>query len=230
MSVMYSNSTSEFYKTYLMYREYIGYEKELSYQKWLRLPERFKAAALYVQFYDQITLAWYKCKTDWSIEEEGVETVNQYLMKNVKKIEEDQKRFRPAYIYKVAWNCLYCLCIDTTKNKERYYTETPESFSVNYDDDISWFDLIGSKEDFEEKKKAEDLSTFFDSLDEDLQCYLEYVLGELTEVQIVRKLKNLGIIDGNTKDKEYRAEVLSKMEEDYPVRIKAQISLYFDNI
>jgi hypothetical protein len=225
MSVVYSNSNSEFYKTYLLYREYIGYEKELSYSRWLRLPDRFKAAALYVQFYDQITLAWYKCKTEWSIEEEGVETINQYLMKNVKKIEEDSKRFRPAYIYKVAWNCLYCLCIDPTKNKDRYYNETPESFATNSDDEVSWFDFVGTIEDFDDLQRAQELSDFFDSLDEELQCYLAYVLGELTEVQIVRKLKHLGLIDGNTKDREYRKKVLDELNATAPVKLQAKIEI-----
>lgn len=225
MSGVYSSPTSEFYKTYLLYREYIGYKKELSYSRWRRLPERFKAAALFVQFYEQITLAWYKCKTDWSIEEEGVETINQYLLKNVRKIEEDPKRFRPAYIYTVAWNCLYCLCIDPTKNKDRYYNETSESFAVNSDDEISWFDLLGEYENIEENKQQQDLRDFFDSLDEGLQCYIAYVLGELTEVQIVRKLKHLGVIDGNTKDREYRQLVLDDLDKSARIKLKAQIEV-----
>ena len=228
MSVVYSNSTSSFYKTYLLYREYIGYKGEMSYNRWLRLPDRFKAAALYVQFYDQITLAWYKVKTNWSIEEEGVETINQYLMKNVKKIEEDQKRFKPAYIYKVAWNCLYCLCIDPTKNKERYYTETPESFSVRDDEDMSWFDLLGETQDFDDIREDEEIAQFFNQLDEKYQCYIGYMLGEMTEVQIVQKLKRLGLIDGNTRDASYRSSIIQKMLEEYPVTLKAEISLYFE--
>ena len=227
MSVVFANSNSEFYNTYLLYREYIGYKEELSYRKWMRLPDRFKAAALYVQFYDQITLAWYKVKTNWSIEEEGVETVNQYLLKNVKKIEEDSKRFTPAYIYKVAWNCLYCLCIDPTKNKERYYNETPESFASSSDDECSWFDFIGEEADFDDIRENAEIADFFNSVDDALQCYIAYVLGELTDVQIVQKLKRLGVIDGNTRDPEYRKLVIEDMQETYPVRLKTEIELYF---
>ena len=235
MSVVFANSNSEFYNTYLLYREYIGYTKELSFKRWMRLPERFKAAALYVQFYDQITLAWYKVKTKWSIEEEGVETINQYLIKNVKKIEEDPKRFTPAYMYKVAWNCLYCLCIDPTKNKERYYTETPDSFSVNDGDELSWFDVIGETEDFEVLRQEDELSEFFNSVEDDLQCYIAYVLGELTDTQIVQKLKRLGVIKGNTRDPNYRKSVIENMKEVYPIKlqteiIKAKIDIYFPDL
>ena len=223
------NINSEFYNTYLLYREYIGYKKAFSYKRWMRLPKRFKAAALYVQFYDQITLAWYKVKTKWSIEEEGVETINQYLIKNVKKIEDDPKRFTPAYIYKVAWNCLYCLCIDPTKNKERYYNETPDSFSVSNDDELSWFDIVGQHDDFDKILRDEELSEFFNSVDEELQCYIAYALGELTDTQIVQKLKRLGVIDGNTRDPEYRERIIDDMKMTYPMKLRTEISLYFED-
>lgn len=230
MSVVFANSNSEFYNTYLLYREYIGYKNELSYKRWMRLPDRFKAAALYVQFYDQITLAWYKVKTRWSIEEEGVEVINQYLIKNVDKIKADKTRFTPAYMYRVAWNCLYCLCIDPSKNKERYYKETSESFSVSDDEDLSWFDIVGENEDFDDLLEDSEISEFFNSVDEDLQCYIAYVLGELTDVQIVQKLKRLKFIDGNTKDPEYRKHIIEKLKEECPIRLRAEINLYFHDL
>ena len=211
MSTAFVTSNSEFYNTYKLYRNYIGYSREFDYESWLNLPQKFKAAALYVQFYNEITLAWYKVKTQWSIEEEGVECVNQYLMKNVEKIEKDRKRFTPQYVYTVAYNCLYCLCIDPSKNKDRYYCETPNTFS-NGDDELDWFDMIGEEVDCEEELNLSYLQNLFEDLDFELQMCVHHLLGELTDYEICRKLKKHGSITGNIKDVEYRSYVLNYLD------------------
>ena len=233
MSTIFVTSNSEFYNTYKLYREYIGYKHDYSYRQWLRLPERFKAAALYVQFYNEITLAWYKVKTEWSFEEEGVECINQYLLKNVEKIIADKKRFTPQYIYKVAYNCLYCLCIDPTKNKMRYQSETPSSFNVG-DDELDWFDYLGEVFDFEEQSIQQSLRNFFDSLDTNLDLYVQYKLGELTEYKLCCKLKAGNYITCNVRDAQSRKQVIDYVDSEYPILIQTQfeshpefIDLYF---
>ncbi len=188
MTAIYVDSNSEFYNTYKLYREYIGYTEPYSYRAWMKLPENFKAAALYVQFYNEITLAWYKVKTNWSIEEEGVETINQYLIKNVSKIKGDKKRFKPAYIYKVAYNCLYCLCIDPSKNKDRFLKETSAD-SIDFEGEMSWYDFIGVDEDAPHIIESSMLKDYFQNCDNSIQIFIEYVLGECTEYQTYCKIK-----------------------------------------
>ena len=51
----YNSSRTEWYKTKLLYQSYIGYKQPYTYKQWMRLDDRYKAAALYVQFFDTIT-------------------------------------------------------------------------------------------------------------------------------------------------------------------------------
>lgn len=224
MPKVFVNSNSEFYNTYKLYREYIGFKDDYTYRQWLRLPDKFKAAALYVQFYNEITLAWYKVKTDWSFEEEGVECINQYLIKNVEKIKKDKKRFTPQYIYKVAYNCLYCVCIDPSKNKDRYYSETSETFETG-DDSLSWFDFIGETESYDDEFDVKSIQDFIESLDDDLQIYIQHFLHEISDIQTLRQLKKFGYISGSTRDKDYGQKVLEMFDEYGKNKLKLLIEL-----
>ena len=107
---------TEFKTTYNLFKSYvesyISDTKSLDFESWMKLPQDLKAAALFVVFYEQITLAYIKLKTDACSEEECVSEVIRYLLKNVSKIENDPKRYRKSYIYTVAYNCIYCVSID----------------------------------------------------------------------------------------------------------------------
>lgn len=113
-----------FAETRNLFMAYTHYERPLSYEEWVCAPQDSKAALLYVQYYEQITLAWYKSKSYFAVEEEGVETVLQYLMKNVPIIEQNPRRFSQSYIYQVAYNCLYCISHDRKCDIERWERET----------------------------------------------------------------------------------------------------------
>ena len=73
------------------------------------IPHNLKAAALYVNFYQEITLAWKKYQLPHIEEETAVSTVIQYLIKNVDIIENDKRRYTPNYIYQLAKNAIYPL-------------------------------------------------------------------------------------------------------------------------
>ena len=113
-----------FYETRNLFRSYTGYTRPLSYNDWLLVADSDKAAVLYVQFFDEITLAWNKTKSFYALEEDAVSTVLQYLSKNVPILVNDPKRFTSAYIYRVAYNCLYCISHDIKRDRERYENET----------------------------------------------------------------------------------------------------------
>lgn len=74
---------TQFKETYNSICAAIGYVKPLSYEEWIQLPDEYKAGAIYVQFFDQICLAYSKVKTNAAIEEECVSEVLAYIMKNV---------------------------------------------------------------------------------------------------------------------------------------------------
>ena len=121
------------------------YVRPLSYEEWMDIPQANKAAVLFVQFYEQITLAWYKTKSFFVEEEDGVSTMLQYLIKNVPIIENDPKRFKSSYIYKVAYNCLYCISHDIKRDIERYEKEVSNIASCT-DGEVDLFDTVASNQ------------------------------------------------------------------------------------
>ena len=165
-----ANSTvrTPFYETRNLFINYLGYSRPLSYDDWKVLPSEDKAAALFVQFFDQITYAWYKQDTflRYSTDEDGVSTVLQYLQKNVSILEKDPKKFTAAYIYRVSYNCLYCLCHDIKIAKERAEREMRnvvegpdgpmdlfdfleavcESSPLSEDERVDFWDIVGQDE------------------------------------------------------------------------------------
>ena len=89
---------NQFKETKTMFENTIPVNFPISYEVWISLKDDIKAAALYVNFYDQITLAWQKAKSDFTSDEDGVSTLMQYLIKNVPIIVNDEKKYKPSYI------------------------------------------------------------------------------------------------------------------------------------
>ena len=119
-----SNAFSESRNLFILATQYI---RPLSYEEWKLLPRDHMSAVLFVQFYESITQAWYKVKSFYAEEERGVSTICQYLEKNVPLILEERTKFSPNYIYRVAFNCLYCICHDIKIDKDRWENETPST-------------------------------------------------------------------------------------------------------
>lgn len=131
---------SPFYATRTLFRGVLGYEP-WSYEEWLSLEDKYKAAALYVTFFDQITLAWSKAKSFYVVDEDGVSEMMKYLMKNTPIIINDKKKFSAAYIYKVAYNCLYCVSRDIKRDRDAYENNVPQYVQVG-DDVLDLFDTV----------------------------------------------------------------------------------------
>lgn len=169
---------NDFYVTRDLFISYVGYTKPLSYSEWLAVADENKAAVLYVQFFDQITLAWYKLKSVYSVEADGVAEVLQYLQKNVEKIRSDAKRFTPAYMYKICYNCLYCLCRDPNRYKKAYENEC--SNIVGYgEDELDLFDTVVSHKDEHDAFTRESVSEYFWSIIEDMDMDTRTVVAKL---------------------------------------------------
>lgn len=179
----YVNPHSPFGATYKMFSEYLGYDEEnpLSYEEWVRIPSDRKAAVLYVQFYEQITLAWFKTKTAAATEESAVEAVIQYLMKNVAKIEADGYKFKPQYIYKVAYNCLYCVSIDPYKGQtaaNSWYNNTQSQYINVGDDMLDIFDHIPDKSTCHDTFDVSEFWRIIESMGEDTLSVVAKLLGD----------------------------------------------------
>ena len=193
-----------FYDTRNLFREFTGYTKPLSYEEWNSRPTSHKAALLFIQFFSQITLAWEKANAfDFIDGEDGVSTMCQYLEKNVPILEQNEKRFTPSYMYRVAYNCLYCICHDRLCDKERWENETPRIIEVDgkeFDlfDAIS--DLNGSAEDCAERDEME--REFWEVI-EDVGVKAEKVLRYLIANCDKAELKKV-----NSRTKRYDIDVL----------------------
>lgn len=175
----------EFYETRKLYRDYTHYEKPLTFDQWSTLDHGYKAAVLFIQFFDEILLAWNKAKSYDGDELEAVETVNQYLVKNVDKIMEEPKRFKAAYIYRVAYNALYCICHDRVSDKDRRerevdpYVDKGDGTYLNITDFIpsskAQHDLDEVEDDMLAKSK--EFWDLVESVDKDADVIIKYIIG-----------------------------------------------------
>lgn len=145
-----------FYETKIFFLESLG-RPVANYEEWMNMPSRSRAAGLYLAFYNEIMTAWNKTKSFYTLEEDGVSCILQYLEKNQPIIENDINKFSPRYIYRVAFNCLYCICHDIKRDKQRWETETSNIVSAG-EDEIDLFDnYVGGNaqdSDVERARKA----------------------------------------------------------------------------
>ena len=146
-------SNYQFVETYNMFMEHLGSPKDVSYDDWMRADAEDKAALLFVHFYEAITQAWYNAVTQYNIvyvsSDEGVSTVLQYLMKNVSKIEVDEKRYTHTYIYRVCYNCLSAFCGTQGTARQRCSSEISNEYTDG-DVQVNLFDLVpATDEDLE---------------------------------------------------------------------------------
>jgi len=146
-----SANNQQFILTRDMFRDYlVGYPKDLTFEVWNKADAEDKAALLYVKFYQEVTLAWYNAVTALNVvyitQEDGVSTVLQYLMKNVDKITEDEKRYSPNYIYTVCYNCLLSLWKTRGTEQQRCSCEISNEYTED-DVDINLWDLVPSEDD-----------------------------------------------------------------------------------
>ena len=131
---------SALYETRNLFISYTSYVKSLSFEQWKAVPEDQKAAVLFVQFFDQVCMAYNKANKGVINAEDAVSIVLQYLQKNVAKILEQPNRFSPAYIYQVCYNCIYCI-LEGEKLQKRL-AETPST--IDYDgEELNLFDSLG---------------------------------------------------------------------------------------
>lgn len=134
------------YETRNLFISYTSYVKSLSFEQWMAVPEDQKAAVLFVEFFEQICMAYNKVnRFDVIPCDDAVSIVLQYLQKNVAKIKDDSNRYRPGYIFTVAYNCMYTL-LEGDKLSLRV-AETPDTYREFDGAEVSVFDTLGISSD-----------------------------------------------------------------------------------
>jgi len=173
----------EFKEAKERYESAIGKKAPITFDEWFSLPDNHKAAALFINFYNQITLAWTKAKADFTEDEDGLSIVMQYLMKNVPIIESNPNKYSETYIYRVAYNCMGCLRrnkSEATRFKE--CTSEWHSTDSRFDcggtkDESSYFDVVGMDELADKLHLAADiLYDLYGELDRDEKAVINNII------------------------------------------------------
>ena len=213
---------SEFAVTKDLFVNYTNYTKPLSYDEWMSCPDDHKAAVLYCQFYDTITLVWYKLVSYFVTEQDGVEEIIQYLDKNVTKIKEDSNRFTSSYIYKVAYNCLGCLCFGN-RNKRMKGIADQEVYVLDTDDDFdsdknAFLACDGGMDSSHDDEQREMLWNLVESKGHDAVVVVAELLGEEVDWTRFRKnstkFKTISKWDHAKITDERRAEIIHDLKAD----------------
>ena len=172
---------STFFDTKRSFATYVNYTEPMSYDEWMEIPSDHKAAALFVQYFNQILLAWDRATTYhtfWGDDEEAVETTIQYLMKNVPIIENDKKRFSPKYIYRVVYNALYCIVHDRASDKARREREISiHQVSASGDEYCLLDSICDTHQDVDLTINKSDFWKLIESCDEGTRELLDRILS-----------------------------------------------------
>lgn len=113
----------------------------ITFDEWSALDDDLKGAALYINFYPQIVLAWSKFDNSPCDTETIVSDFLMTLVKNVDKIKEAPKRYAPGYIYTLANRSFLCM-VRQPKYNRIYESEISNEVSTTTDDIIDLFDLV----------------------------------------------------------------------------------------
>lgn len=145
-----ASNNSQFHATKIMFKEALSdVSFPLEYNEWLALDEDLKAAALFVNFYSSITIAWSKYLPAPITSDTAVSTVMQYILKNVEILNKDSNRYTNGYFYTLAYNAI-CGVTRTVNTQNIYnyemsnYTASTEGGS---DKELDLFDLVPYEDD-----------------------------------------------------------------------------------
>ena len=214
---------SEFASTRNIFASSINYTKPLSYDEWVDYPDDYKAAVLYCQFYDTITLVWYKLVSYFVTEQDGVEIVIQYLMKNVDKIKEDANRFTESYIYTVMYHCIGDLCFGNRNKRMRGMYDQELYILDNTDDSIdesknTYLSCDGYLDSAENDRQRQLLWDLVESKGHDAVVVVSELLGENVDWTRYRRNSNkhrtIFKRDRERIADERRAEIIAELRAD----------------
>lgn len=221
--------TNAFAETKSMFVMGTEYKKPMSYDDWMKTSDDLKAAVLFVQFYNQITLAWFKVCNEFCDDSDGVETILQYLCKNVEIIKNNPDRFNASYIYTVAYNCLASICIKGDRNKKIRELECVASNIPGYDEDHDVFDTVASVDCYVSSEKDSQSNLVWDlieSKDRDTAVVVAELIGDSmdwTRVSRSGKYRKFSKWDFAKITDERRAEIIADLRNDLQKLVDADM-------
>lgn len=155
------------------------FSSDLTFEEWSQKPEDLKAAILFVQFYNQITMAWDKAFQRYQFidEEDALSIAMQYLQKQVDRNLMTEERFTPQYIYQVAWNAISALGW-TRRDQDRSANEVSEVVQTS-EGEVSLYDTVVDSQsgDFEEILNNRELMNIIANLDDKSQKVLNHLVN-----------------------------------------------------
>ena len=207
---------SQFRATRNLYMEYVhDFEFPLTYEAWLNADDEYKAVLLFVNFFNEIELAWYKERYSYgpALEEDAVSEVNQYLIKNVPIIKENPKRFSPGYIYRVAANCISCVGASQV-SINTYKLETSNEVAGSDGSVINLFDTEPFEDDsYESRQAKEAVWDIIERMGPKAQKVVNKLINPTDSLAVTRN-KDIGdkLQDVSVSKKEF-AEIVEQLRE-----------------
>lgn len=139
------NSTTQFKLTRRIFSSALSNVSfPLTFDEWKEIDSDLQAAALFVNFYREITSAWGKFPNSPITPDIAVSVVVENLFKNVPKILEEPERFTSGYIHVITVKRL----ISEVRNKGINYVFNNECSNFMYDpeldDEIDLYDLVAA--------------------------------------------------------------------------------------
>ena len=189
----------QFIQTRNMFRDYLtGYPTNPTYEDWKNADAEDQVALLFVTFFTEINRAWYEAvasreNVPYVTQEDGIETVLQYLTKNVPNLLKNPNLYCGKYIHRVSYNCMGCLY----RPKSANFWGNAESDEVDTGNEIlSIWDIIPTEEDdFETQQTKEAIWAIIRHMGPKAEKVVNHLINPEDTLAKVSKKSKAGAID-----------------------------------
>lgn len=197
--------SNQFKQTRDMFASATGMTESISYEEWATLPTDLKAAALFVNFYDQITLAWYKTKGEHTYEEDGVDeamhicsklcglsTKQNDVMKAACGCAITAATFKPAYMFNAIRNAFSSLNYERKSTRSQYQhpddeiTVQGQYFVGSTGDEEDIFACFSNGETMQEGFERKEFWAVIENLDIKAQDAIEKLMDLDDKIRVAR--------------------------------------------
>lgn len=207
----------QFQATKKMFREsaFSGISFPMDFDTWYALDDDLKAAALYINFYSEIVLAWSKFDNSPCDTETIVSDFLMTLVKNVDKIKEAPKRYKPGYIYTLAKRSFICM-VRQPKYTRVYESEMSNEVITSDNDVMDLFDLVPHEDEpYEVVQYREALWAIISNIGPKAEKVVNHLInGEpLTKVRKTANQRELDPLADVSVDSEEYPIILSQIRE-----------------
>ena len=149
----------------------------------------------------------------------------QYLEKNITIIENDPRRFIPNYIYRVAYNCLYCICHDIKIDRIRWETEI-SNIQMHEGQEFDLFDTVDNGDsDFLTSSEREYFWYIIESMGPEAAKVVNHILNGESLNKVNKRAKRYE--SDPLRDIEVSVEQMENIISDLKSKLERFKSLYY---